>query len=133
MFPDYGVDKYDIGSGFGHFGIAVEDVSFHTIYITMLHINLELNDIFSTSFLMKVESYICFHLFSLLNYQNCHEVNFFLSKADSMSMKVFSLENSHRYSKFHRVSSFHSYQEFLFTSIWCAGIKNCRFDKSQRG
>ena len=27
MFPDYGVDKYDIGSGFGHFGVAVEDVS----------------------------------------------------------------------------------------------------------
>ncbi|XP_047946143.1 probable lactoylglutathione lyase, chloroplastic [Salvia hispanica] len=24
---NYGVDKYDIGSGFGHFGIAVEDVS----------------------------------------------------------------------------------------------------------
>jgi hypothetical protein len=24
---DYGVDKYDIGTGFGHFGIAVEDVS----------------------------------------------------------------------------------------------------------
>lgn len=26
-FADYGVDKYDIGTGFGHFGIAVEDVS----------------------------------------------------------------------------------------------------------
>ena len=25
---DYGVDKYDIGTGFGHFGIAVDDVSF---------------------------------------------------------------------------------------------------------
>lgn len=25
--PDYGVDKYDIGTGFGHFGIAVENVS----------------------------------------------------------------------------------------------------------
>lgn len=24
---DYGVDKYDIGTGFGHFGIAVDDVS----------------------------------------------------------------------------------------------------------
>ncbi|MCL7030739.1 hypothetical protein MKW94_028083 [Papaver nudicaule] len=24
---NYGVDKYDIGNGFGHFGIAVEDVS----------------------------------------------------------------------------------------------------------
>lgn len=24
---DYGVDKYDIGTAFGHFGIAVEDVS----------------------------------------------------------------------------------------------------------
>lgn len=29
-FPDYGVDKYDIGAGFGHFGIAVEDVSSHS-------------------------------------------------------------------------------------------------------
>lgn len=25
---DYGVEKYDIGAGFGHFGVAVEDVSF---------------------------------------------------------------------------------------------------------
>lgn len=25
--PDYGVDKYDIGTAFGHFGIAVDDVS----------------------------------------------------------------------------------------------------------
>jgi hypothetical protein len=23
---DYGVDKYDIGAGFGHFGIATDDV-----------------------------------------------------------------------------------------------------------
>ena len=27
MLSDYGVDKYDIGTAFGHFGIAVEDVS----------------------------------------------------------------------------------------------------------
>ena len=27
LFPVYGVDKYDIGAGFGHFGIAVDDVS----------------------------------------------------------------------------------------------------------
>lgn len=27
VLTDYGVDKYDIGTGFGHFGIAVEDVS----------------------------------------------------------------------------------------------------------
>lgn len=27
LFTDYGVDKYDIGAGFGHFGIAVDDVS----------------------------------------------------------------------------------------------------------
>lgn len=26
MLPDYGVDKYDIGTAFGHFGIAVDDV-----------------------------------------------------------------------------------------------------------
>lgn len=36
---DYGVDKYDIGSGFGHFAIATEDVSifyggfFYYIYL----------------------------------------------------------------------------------------------------
>lgn len=29
MLPDYGVDKYDIGTGFGHFGIAVDDVSYY--------------------------------------------------------------------------------------------------------
>ncbi|MBA0810339.1 hypothetical protein Gohar_002343 [Gossypium harknessii] len=27
VLPDYGVDKYDIGTAFGHFGIAVEDVA----------------------------------------------------------------------------------------------------------
>ena len=27
VLPDYGVDKYDIGTAFGHFGIAVEEVS----------------------------------------------------------------------------------------------------------
>lgn len=26
-FTDYGVDKYDIGTGFGHFAIATPDVS----------------------------------------------------------------------------------------------------------
>lgn len=25
---DYGIDQYDIGTAFGHFGIAVDDVSF---------------------------------------------------------------------------------------------------------
>jgi hypothetical protein len=25
-FADYGVDKYDIGAGFGHFGVGVDDV-----------------------------------------------------------------------------------------------------------
>jgi hypothetical protein len=29
---DYGVESYDIGSGFGHFGIAVEDVRIY-LYI----------------------------------------------------------------------------------------------------
>ena len=27
MIADYGVDNYDIGNGFGHFGVVVEDVS----------------------------------------------------------------------------------------------------------
>jgi hypothetical protein len=27
VIADYGVDKYNIGSGFGHFGIVAEDVS----------------------------------------------------------------------------------------------------------
>lgn len=27
LFTDYGVDKYDIGTGFGHFAIATQDVS----------------------------------------------------------------------------------------------------------
>jgi len=25
--PDYGIDKYDMGDGFGHIGLAVDDVS----------------------------------------------------------------------------------------------------------
>ncbi|RRT57781.1 hypothetical protein B296_00041860 [Ensete ventricosum] len=32
MMADYGVDKYDIGTGFGHFGIAVEDVRLIFMY-----------------------------------------------------------------------------------------------------
>ena len=27
-FPLTGIDKYDIGDGFGHFGLVVDDVSF---------------------------------------------------------------------------------------------------------
>ena len=27
FLADYGVESYDIGTGFGHFGIAVDDVS----------------------------------------------------------------------------------------------------------
>lgn len=27
FLEDYGVDNYDIGTGFGHFGVAVENVS----------------------------------------------------------------------------------------------------------
>ena len=27
LSTDYGVDKYDIGTGFGHFAIATQDVS----------------------------------------------------------------------------------------------------------
>jgi hypothetical protein len=27
VIADYGVDNYDIGTGFGHFGIIAEDVS----------------------------------------------------------------------------------------------------------
>ena len=26
---DYGVDSYDVGAGFGHFGIATDDVTHH--------------------------------------------------------------------------------------------------------
>jgi hypothetical protein len=29
LLADYGVESYNIGTGFGHFGIAVEDVSFY--------------------------------------------------------------------------------------------------------
>lgn len=36
MVPDYGVDKYDIGTGFGHFGVAVEDVSYAKILVRLL-------------------------------------------------------------------------------------------------
>lgn len=38
MLPDYGVDKYDIGSAFGHFGIAVDDVS-KTVKLTPFEIS----------------------------------------------------------------------------------------------
>lgn len=37
IVPDYGVDKYDIGTGFGHFGIAVEDVSsYYSVFPTFV-------------------------------------------------------------------------------------------------
>jgi len=29
---DYGIETYDIGTGFGHFGIAMDDVSFSSFY-----------------------------------------------------------------------------------------------------
>ena len=37
LLLDYGVDKYDIGAGFGHFGIAVEDVSLGKIMSFQRH------------------------------------------------------------------------------------------------
>ncbi len=33
---DYGVDKYDIGAGFGHFAIATEDVCIVYVFMIML-------------------------------------------------------------------------------------------------
>lgn len=33
-FADYGVDKYDIGTGFGHFAIATEDVSINYLAVS---------------------------------------------------------------------------------------------------
>lgn len=36
MMADYGVDKYDIGTGFGHFGVAVEDVRLLFMYNSVL-------------------------------------------------------------------------------------------------
>lgn len=58
--PDYGVDQYDIGSGFGHFGIAVDDVSFFIrCYISVKEIYVEQNRIFSTLFSLPFQfSYI---------------------------------------------------------------------------
>ena len=45
MFPlllsqtiDYGVNKYDIGTGFGQFGVATQDVSTNNVIYQMLHI-----------------------------------------------------------------------------------------------
>ena len=34
---DYGVDKYDIGTGFGEFGIATQDVSMNNFIYQILH------------------------------------------------------------------------------------------------
>jgi hypothetical protein len=33
---DYGVDKYDIGAGFGHFGIATDDVGLRPVHRHLL-------------------------------------------------------------------------------------------------
>lgn len=41
---DYGVDKYDIGTGFGHFGIAVEDVRFCSYLLMVLSIIYKLRN-----------------------------------------------------------------------------------------
>ncbi|KAI7978803.1 hypothetical protein LOK49_Contig770G00001 [Camellia lanceoleosa] len=48
---NYGVDNYDIGTGFGHFGIAVEDVEFllkffcatHQIMFGSTHSDVDMN------------------------------------------------------------------------------------------
>lgn len=37
-FTDYGVDKYDIGTGFGHFAIATPDVSSFYCYVVGAYI-----------------------------------------------------------------------------------------------
>ena len=38
MISDFGVDNYDIGTGFGHFGVAVDDVSSYFFYKTYINI-----------------------------------------------------------------------------------------------
>ena len=40
LILDYGVDKYDIGTGFGHFGIAVEDVSSNFLIFCLTNLNI---------------------------------------------------------------------------------------------
>lgn len=36
LLTDYGVESYNIGTGFGHFGIAVEDVSLYIFFYSLL-------------------------------------------------------------------------------------------------
>lgn len=39
ILVDYGVDKYNIGTGFGHFGIAAEDVSSFFLNIAVVFLS----------------------------------------------------------------------------------------------
>lgn len=47
---DYGVDKYDIGAGFGHFGIAVDDVSFFLQTLVPTTMTLSFTSFFELSY-----------------------------------------------------------------------------------
>ncbi|RWW39095.1 hypothetical protein BHE74_00055601, partial [Ensete ventricosum] len=51
MMADYGVDKYDIGTGFGHFGIAVEDVRLIFMYNS---IAIGTDDVYKTAEAIKL-------------------------------------------------------------------------------
>lgn len=58
---DYGVDKYDIGTGFGHFGIAVEDVRVCFFNYERLH-----NWLFTIYTVVLLKKYVMSFLFELL-------------------------------------------------------------------
>lgn len=65
IVSDYGVDKYDIGTGFGHFGIAVDDVSFPNFY-TCYHLILTNISPFHTMFIPGGFANFNFNLMSLV-------------------------------------------------------------------
>lgn len=54
--PDYGVDKYDIGTAFGHFGIAVDDVS-HCFTVIFCFLSMQYS--FYDNFVLSCGYYFC--------------------------------------------------------------------------
>lgn len=60
LFSDYGVDKYDIGAGFGHFGIAVDDVSLYDLYMNCCPSFFETVFYVSRFYTNFITSWFCF-------------------------------------------------------------------------
>lgn len=62
-FADYGVDKYDIGTGFGHFAIATENVSVNYLVVSQY---FSFSCMHSTTYMPKKKTMIKLQVYKLV-------------------------------------------------------------------